>query len=255
MTERATDLPPATPDLLPADLVPPADPTAPALLDVPGVRNLRDAAITGVRPGLLYRSGHLAELTPAGADRLGELGLRTVIDLRTPTELALLPDQRHHLDFTHLHHPVLPGREERGDNWPVGQTELYRHMPDIGGPAIAATARHLTTPGALPALVHCAVGKDRTGLTIAVLQLLAGASLPAVHADFLRSNPNLGLAHGPIPYTDEHGNEGISHPVTPHLLTTALTHILTTHPSIPAYLHHHGLTHPELDTLQTLLAG
>jgi protein-tyrosine phosphatase len=47
MTERAPDLPSATPDL--TDI--------PPLLDVPGVRNFRDAGITGLRPGLLYRSG------------------------------------------------------------------------------------------------------------------------------------------------------------------------------------------------------
>ncbi|WP_441250935.1 tyrosine-protein phosphatase [Kitasatospora sp. McL0602] len=236
MTERASDAPSP-------------------LLDVQGVLNLRDAGITGLRPGLLYRSSHLAALTPAGARRLEELGLRTVVDLRTPTELALLPDRRHHLGFDHYHHPVLPDHQDGNRAWPDNQTAMYRFMAEDGAQAIADTVRLLATPGALPALIHCAVGKDRTGLTIAILQTLAGAPTPAVLADFLRSNPALGLDTGPRPYIDEHGNEGISHPVAAHLLETSLTHIHTHHPTLDAYLHHHGVTPAELTALRALLAG
>ncbi|AUG78865.1 hypothetical protein CFP65_4105 [Kitasatospora sp. MMS16-BH015] len=251
MTERAFDDPSATP--LPH--APAAADGIPALLPIPGVRNLRDAGITGLRPGLLYRSGHLAELTPDGAEQLAELGLRTVIDLRTGNELKLLPDQRHHLDFEHLHLPVLPDREQRSTDWSEGQEATYRYMAEAGGPAIAATVRRLATPGAFPALIHCAVGKDRTGLTIAVLQSLAGASPEDVLADFLRSNRNLGLDQGSIPYLDEHGREGVSHPVAAHLLEISLTHIHTRHASIPAYLHHHGVPPTTLDTLSSLLTA
>ncbi|GAA2139339.1 tyrosine-protein phosphatase [Kitasatospora kazusensis] len=234
MTERAFDAPSTS-------------------LSVPGVRNLRDAAIGAIRPGRLYRSGHLAELTAAGADHLGRLGIRTVIDLRTSTELAVHPDRLHGLDHRLLHHPVLPDRAAGGLTWPTDQAEMYLFMPDTGAPAIADTVRRLAAPDALPALIHCAVGKDRTGLTIAVIQSLAGAPDADITADFLRSNPGLGLDAGPVPYIDEHGEEHLSHPVKAAHLHAALTHIRTSHGSVPGYLRAHGVTDAELAALRAHL--
>ncbi|MDH6577549.1 tyrosine-protein phosphatase [Kitasatospora sp. MAP5-34] len=223
---------------------------------VSGVQNFRDAAISGIggiRPGRLYRSGHLGQLTPAGARHLEPLGLRTVIDLRTTTELAVHPDQRHGLDFDLLHHPVLPDRRTSELPWPTDQTEMYVFMPEAGGQAIADTVRRLATPGSLPALLHCAVGKDRTGLTIAIIQSLTGAPEPDIIADFLQSNPNLGLDAGPIRYTDEYGDEHLSHPVTATHLTTALTHIHTLHGTLENYLRTYGVTDAELSALRAAL--
>ena len=241
------------------DSAPAAAPSA-AFVDVPGVRNLRDAAGTAgagrLRPGRLYRSGSLHTLTPEGAQRLKTLGLRTVIDLRSSAELASWPDLRHGLDHDTLHLPTFPADRGGSDEpWPDNQADLYLYIPAVAGPSIAATIRRLITPGALPALVHCAVGKDRTGITIAVLQSLLGATDAEITADFLLSNTGLGLLDGPAPYVDETGTERISRPITTALLRSALDLIRTTHGSVTGYVHTAGVTEAEVAALREALGG
>lgn len=227
---------------------------ASTLLDVPDVQNFRDAGVGGLRTGLLYRSGSLSRMTPDGAQRLKSLGVRTVIDLRTAAELSVWPDQRHGLTYQLRHLPLVPDGQGSTPTWPANHSDAYPFMAEVGGTALAGTIRHLTTPDALPAVIHCAVGKDRTGLTIAVIQSLAGLPEPEIIADYLRSNTNLGLNNGPVPYTDEHGQPQLTHPVHPNHLRTALSRIHELHGSIPDYLHAHGVTPAELTTLRTVLS-
>ncbi|MGE7435899.1 tyrosine-protein phosphatase [Kitasatospora sp. NPDC001175] len=224
-------------------------------LDIPGVRNLRDAAIGPIRPGRLYRSGSLNQLTPEGAQRLKALGIRSVVDLRGAVELAHWPDELHGLDLTTLNLPTLPERHGDERPWPDDQAALYLYMAETAGPSIAALVRHLASPGALPALVHCAVGKDRTGLTTAVLQRLLGAAEADITAGFLRSNAGLGLLDGPVPYTDETGAERLSRPVTAECLLDALDRLHELHGSVESFLRAHGVTTGELTALRTALTG
>ncbi|MDH6703860.1 protein-tyrosine phosphatase [Kitasatospora sp. MAA19] len=228
-----------------------------AFIDIPGVRNFRDAGgIGALRRGVLYRSGSFHTLTEEGARRLKDLGLRTVLDLRSPVELEAWPDLRHGLDLESLNLPTLPANREDVDQpWPEDQAALYPFMAEHAGPSLAAVVRRLAAPGGLPTVVHCAVGKDRTGLTIAVLQALLGASETDVTADFLRSNVGLGLDQGPTPYLDETGTERISRPVGAELLASALGWIRARHSSIPAYLRAHGVTEEELTALHANLSA
>ncbi|MFE2411837.1 tyrosine-protein phosphatase [Kitasatospora sp. NPDC059408] len=228
-----------------------------AFIDIPGVRNFRDAGGIGtLRRGVLYRSGSFHTLTEEGARRLKALGLRTVVDLRSAFELEVWPDLRHGLDHDTLHVPTLPAdREDDEHPWPEDQAALYPFMARTGGPSIAATVRRLAAPEAVPAVVHCAVGKDRTGLTIAVVQSLLGASEAEITADFLRSNAGLGLLDGPTPYVDETGTERVSRPVSAALLASSLAWIEAHHGSIPAYLAPHGITDTDLTALRTNLSA
>ncbi|BFV58242.1 tyrosine-protein phosphatase [Kitasatospora sp. CMC57] len=219
------------------------------LLAVPDVQNFRDAGVGGLRTGLLYRSGSLSRLTPDGAQRLKDLGLRTVVDLRTAAEIAVWPDERHGLTYRLHHLPLVPDNDGSKPTWPATQAEAYPFMAEVGGPALAGTIRRLAEPDAFPAVIHCAVGKDRTGLTIAVIQSLAGLSEAEIMTDYLRSNRHLGLDQGPLPYTDEHGRPQFAHPVHRDNLGAALARIHDLHGSIPAYLHAHGVTATEIATV------
>jgi hypothetical protein len=53
--------------------------------------------------------------------------------------------------------------------------------------ALARALRLLADPSTGPALVHCAAGKDRTGVVVAVALSLAGVRREAVVADYARS--------------------------------------------------------------------
>ncbi|MFD8479022.1 tyrosine-protein phosphatase [Kitasatospora sp. NPDC059673] len=219
-------------------------------LDIPDVLNLRDAGAGVYRPGLLYRSASLNRLTDEGAARLAELGIRTVVDLRSIAELAHWPDRPIGEDVHYLHAPMLPDPATTELAWPEDQAALYPFMAETGGVAVAAAVRALATGS--PVLVHCAVGKDRTGLTIAVLQTLAGLPAADVTADFLRSNLGLGLDNGPVPYLDAAGAERLSRPVEATHLASALARIEELHGTLDTYLLNHGANTEDLAALRTL---
>ncbi|GAA1388477.1 tyrosine-protein phosphatase [Kitasatospora putterlickiae] len=228
-----------------------------AFIDIPGVRNFRDAGGVGaLRRGVLFRSGSFHTLTPEGALRLKALGLRTVIDLRGVEELEAFADRLHGLDHESLHLPTLPAdRQDTTHPWPEDQAELYPFMAATAGRSLVAAIRRLGTPGTLSAVVHCAVGKDRTGLTIAVVQSLLGASEADVTADYLLSNTGLGLLDGPTPYIDETGAERISRPISAELLASSFAWIHDHHGSLPAYLRAHGATDADFDALRANLSA
>ncbi|MEV8098587.1 tyrosine-protein phosphatase [Kitasatospora sp. NPDC085879] len=212
---------------------------------VAGVRNLRDAGGVGaLRRGVLYRSAALHGLSPAGARQVAELGVRTVVDLRSVPEVADRPDDGLGPEVEHCHLPVFT--EQR---WPADQAELYPAMAEHGGPAAAALVRRLARPGALPALVHCASGKDRTGVVVAVLQLLLGATDEEVTADFLRSNAALGLT------VEAAGAGHNTRPVAAVHLRRALLWIRSHHGSVEDWLRTHGAAAKHLDAVRAALAG
>lgn len=167
-----------------------------------------------------------------------------MIDLRSGTELTERPDRCEGLDVAACHHPVFVER-----SWPDDQVALYPYMAEQAGPAVVAVIRRLIAPGALPALVHCASGKDRTGLVIAVIQTLLDASEAQVTEDFLRSNAALDLTGPPADTVSGHGTR----PVTATHLLHAMIWIRSSHGSPSAYLEAHGATDAELAALRACL--
>jgi protein tyrosine/serine phosphatase len=180
-------------------------------IDLEGAANVRDVGglptIDGrvTRRGVLVRADNLQGLTPADVARLtGELGVRTVLDLRTTGELHLEgPGPLKETDLAHHHVPLIPEWEGEPD-----QSEVERavpHRPDRAGRTptdmtgyyvgyledapqnLARALRVLADPSTGPALVHCAAGKDRTGVVVAVALSLAGVTRHAVVADYVRS--------------------------------------------------------------------
>jgi protein-tyrosine phosphatase len=64
----------------------------------------------------------------------------------------------------------------------------YRYMIDECGDPIGAAVRALCAPGALPALVHCAAGQDRTGIVIALVLAVLGVPDELIGADYSLSS-------------------------------------------------------------------
>jgi protein-tyrosine phosphatase len=178
----------------------PASPEA-RTVHVPDVRNIRDLggleAERGpervpIRSGLILRGAALHALTAQGADVLADLGLRTVIDLRVASERALEPSRvgeyARLAQVRQLWLPLVDDFEGSPDT-PDGS---YRFMIERGAKAIGTVLAALAEPGALPAYVHCAAGKDRTGVIVATLLRTLGVPMRQVYADFMRSNETLG---------------------------------------------------------------
>lgn len=158
-------------------------------VEVEGAFNLRDVGglpVSGggqIRSGRLFRSGTLADITEAGAVQLHALGLRTVIDLREPIEDNILPGALASAGvLRHLALPVYRGRFDFRVY--QGLDALYADVVDRGADSLIEAITALSGAGALPGLVHCSAGKDRTGLVVGLLLSAVGVPDESVAADF-----------------------------------------------------------------------
>jgi len=241
-------------------------------LRIPGTFNVRDLGglpVHGgavVRRGVLVRSAELSALEPAGAAILAGLGLRTVVDLRTHDEVGARPDQ---LSGTGAELRSVPLLSLPYDEIPAAQIDLYDYMADFCAKETAQAVRALAAPGALPALFHCAVGKDRTGFLAAVILALIGVPDEEIVRDFLLSNPALGLpkqehtgsARPTRDGSEDEDAESVDHPlllasrnaISADLITEVLGRIRGRHGTIAAYLLAGGVTEPELESLTAAL--
>ncbi|MEI8238823.1 MAG: tyrosine-protein phosphatase [Actinomycetota bacterium] len=142
------------------------------------------------RWGRLFRADGLYRLTGIDLDRVRELGLHTVIDLRTAAEV----DERG--TFPHLEHPVhfhhVPIIDETWNPEDVVDTDdaaefletAYVAMLEEGPDRFAQAIRTLCVPGAFPAVFHCAAGKDRTGMLAMLLLGAVGVEDDYIIADY-----------------------------------------------------------------------
>ena len=195
--------------------------------------NLRDlgglATIDGqrVRTGRLFRSGHLSELDGAEADILGGLGLRTIIDLRRPSEVAdfptpdldevdrlwmsVSPEDSEFAVAANLLFGEQPKRVDTAEDsgFAVATNLLFGNQPEqvdiatmLEGYFRNTVTNRLdgyrpvfeaaTDPDRQPLLFHCMGGKDRTGFVAGVLLRLLGVGQEEVMADYLLTNEILG---------------------------------------------------------------
>ncbi|TSE01871.1 tyrosine-protein phosphatase [Skermania sp. ID1734] len=164
------------------------------------VGGLRTADGRAVRPRILLRSSQLAGLDDAGRERLLELGVTDVFDLRSYGEAEragadqLPPGVRLHAtpffpprtDTETAPHEAHELTAERARSYMLA--EYPRFVASDGArTAIIETTRAITEYDGV-ALVHCAAGKDRTGWLIATLLRAIGVTDDDIVADFLRSN-------------------------------------------------------------------
>src|SRR5579859_6412456 len=142
------------------------------------VFNFRDLGGYATRDGrmvrwrTLFRADGLNRLTEEEAEQLRGLGIVTVIDLRTVEELARgraperLAGAFHHLPMF----DVVPDWSAEPDvASPTFLADRYVEMLESGRDAVARALQVLADPSSLPAVFHCAAGKDRTGIVAAVV--------------------------------------------------------------------------------------
>ncbi len=161
-------------------------PQGPQWLGLEGAANSRDAGgyinQKGqiVRRGLLLRSNALGGLTDAGCVQFAELKVKTVVDFRMDWQVDALPDPVCVMDMANYnHHPI----DIIGVTW----EEVYTNIVNLYSESITKTFNLLADSGNLPLLVHCAAGKDRTGIFVALVHKLLGVSDQDIMQDFLLS--------------------------------------------------------------------
>lgn len=175
------------------------EPPRQRLIQLESAVNFRDiggyrAGEGSVRWGRVFRADNLSHLTPADRETVRDLSITTVLDLRTSAELdgGRFPTTELPVNFHHL--PLLDEvpDPDRFAMTPGMLGTQYVEIAQNAAPQIGRALRVLATAGTLPAVVHCAAGKDRTGVLIAVLLRLLGTDDEVIVADYTLSSQAMG---------------------------------------------------------------
>jgi protein-tyrosine phosphatase len=178
------------------------------LIPLEGACNFRDLGgfptTSGrtVRWRMLFRSDSLHELTPSDVAVLHEdLGVVTVVDLRSPEEVERTGLNPLASLVEVLHHPIFRAADRPDDDEDAARrraemslAEMYLGMLDRLGANLAAGVTAVAmAPG--PAVFHCAAGKDRTGVMAAVVLGLLGVADADIAADYAATTEFLPAIH------------------------------------------------------------
>ena len=141
------------------------------------------------RSGLLFRSDTLQELTEPDVEVLvHQLGLRLVVDLRASGEVET--EGRGLLAGSAVRHVnlALNSRDERAIPDLTADSLVGHYLGYLAVSAAAAVqVFHSLADDGLPAVVHCAAGKDRTGVMTAIVLRALGVPAEVVAQDYARS--------------------------------------------------------------------
>jgi protein-tyrosine phosphatase len=129
------------------------------------------------------RADSLPGLTESGRQALVDYGVSLVVDLRSGLGEDYLPDT---LPISVLKTPMDPRPIPAAWDWP-SMREAYLALADHyrGQLAQALTALGQAEP---PAAIHCAGGRDRTGIACGMALWLAGVEPDAIAADHALSD-------------------------------------------------------------------
>jgi protein-tyrosine phosphatase len=232
-----------------------------------------------VVPGVLLRSDNLQALSPRDVRVLvEEHSLEVVIDLRTDVEVAregpgplvaepqvriehrsLYPDAGENTDL--VADTVLPwgfdtAPEDEAEPPAVRSYLSYlRRRPDSIAGAVRAIAR---SRGSV--LVHCAAGKDRTGVVVALALEAAGIDRAAIVADYLATDERIEeivarLANSETYRRDIAGSDPGRYAPLPDTIQRVLELVSERHGGARDWMAVHGLDDDDLTLLRTRLGG
>ena len=218
-----------------------------------------------VRAGVLVRSDNLQDLTDTDVDLLlGDLKLGAVIDLRTRVErtgtgpgplaervphllLSLIPEQ----------HEV-PAGAVLPDRWADGATGAYLHLSGRPPRDAVATAVRQVAHGQGASIVHCAAGKDRTGMVVAIVLEAVGVPRADVVADYEATNERIEGVYRRLLRSDTYAHDvariGLdAHRVDRHTMEAVLDVVDERWGGAAAYLLKAGLDEDDLSALRRRL--
>jgi protein-tyrosine phosphatase len=247
-----------------------AAPTRNLTLD--GVFNFRDlggyptADGRSVRWRTVFRADGLGRLTADDLEVLRPIGLRAVVDLRTERELderGRFPYETYPVTFHHL--SVIDSTWDREaafrENLPATEFlhRAYRSILDEGGPRFGTALGVLADADALPAVFHCAAGKDRTGLLAALLLGSLGVDHDHIVEDYALTQATMDRFLAVAATEDPEAARAIADtPATffmadPAAMALVLADLERDHGSIPAYVRTLGVSDDQLAHLRELL--
>ena len=197
-TDTGTTADAQSTDITPVALDTPRLASADNFRDLAGIESTYVAGDSTMRSETIYRSNAL-DLSDEDLATLEDLGVSTVIDLRTAQQVEETPDRvPEGAEYVHID---LIGDQANGANT---MSDISFDTPESAAAILEQTnvgfvedagqrerfGEVLTTiaeaDGSI--LFHCTAGKDRAGWTSAILQLAAGVSEQDVMANYLATN-------------------------------------------------------------------
>jgi protein tyrosine/serine phosphatase len=156
------------------------------------------------RWGALIRTDTLCRLTPAGQAALVAHGVRTIVDVRFPHEIARdpvphpfsagAPDAPTYLNVP-INSGLTPGQEAEVSKLfargAASRGELNKLEIDVNPVGIARIVSAIAQAAPGGVVVHCHAGKDRTGIVVAMLLALVGVPDDVIVADYALSGLKL----------------------------------------------------------------
>jgi protein-tyrosine phosphatase len=236
--------------------------------DVGGMPLARGGA---TRRGVLVRADNLQGLSERDVAELEALGVRLVVDLRTREEIelegpgplvgrveirhrSLHPEAGERTDAT-----VVPWRRFGGDSDESIAVRAYLgYLHDRPDSIVAALEDVAGGEGG--AIVHCAAGKDRTGVVVALALAAVGVERPAIVADYVATGERLGavlarLKASPTYAGDLDGLPDDVHMTLPETMERVLTLLDERHGGPLGWLDEHGFGTDAVEALRARLTG
>ncbi|WP_437581598.1 tyrosine-protein phosphatase [Sorangium sp. So ce887] len=160
------------------------------------------------RTGVLFRSDELSRMSPQDRVKLQDFNIKVICDLRSPRESQKKPPRLANKSIQVVNIPLVEQATEDalfrrskmlsflfsrtgGDEYLDFTRSFYHHLAFEQTSRIREVITLLSKEDSLPALIHCTMGKDRTGFLAAVIQLLVGVPYQTVVEEYLRTNDYL----------------------------------------------------------------
>lgn len=176
-------------------------------IELEGTSNFRDIGgylnsdISQINFGKIFRSDNLARLTNSDWEIIDRLGIGQIIDLRHNEEKArsqTIPPKGLGIEITEIPIDVeIFGRSELLEHilskeikkiTDEDMAQMYQDLLSKFRSELTHVVTLLLDPSKKSKIVHCTAGKDRTGLSVALVLLMCNVPQPQIMSDFLLSN-------------------------------------------------------------------
>jgi protein-tyrosine phosphatase len=225
--------------------------------DLGGYRT-RDGKVT--RWGAFIRTDNLGRLTEAGRTSLVNSGVRSIIDLRRPDELAEHPNPfaeagEHDIRYTNV--SLVDPAKSAPENFTTLAND-YKRILDSFAPAMAEIMHAIASAPDGAVLFHCMAGKDRTGMVAAILLDLVGvpretiAEDYALTAEYLRPLNEDWLEHGPGE-REQRAKELVTFTPRAEVMLEVLVHLDERYGGVESYLLQAGVSPRDIERLRARL--
>jgi len=173
-------------------------------INIPGIQNFRDlggypsySTKKNVRWGMLYRSAEIDSLEDSSIGELKNLGIKTIIDLRSLGEVDRQTNLQRDFDVVHI--PVsIDGVEsllKEVHEQKIKSDTIYRVMEQMNRELTSKFDKEyrqvfdiLLDKGNYPVVIHCSSGKGRTGVVSALILAVLGVDEETIMEDYCLSN-------------------------------------------------------------------